>query len=121
MSDRSLRTALVTLAAAALVAGLAATPAVAYGSGSSQVTPSGGCNVGTYYYRSDGNNGRANAFTSFDGYCWGNKTAGARPIAGASVGSWQYNWGSVTASMSRSQSATVYGNHTINGGYSRNT
>ncbi|MWV50663.1 hypothetical protein GRS96_15420 [Rathayibacter sp. VKM Ac-2803] len=121
MSRRSRRTALVALASAALVAGLAAPTALAYGSGSSQITPGGGCNSGAYYYRSNPSGGQAVAFTSFNGYCWGNKSAGARAIAGASVGSWQYNWGSVTASRSNPQSATVYGNHSINGGYPRNT
>lgn len=115
------RTAFVAALAAALVAGITAPPALAYGSGQTVVTPGGGCNSGTYYYRSDANNGRANAFTSFNGYCWGNKSAGARPIAGSSVGAWAYNWGSVSTSIAKPASATVYGNHSINGGYPRNT
>ncbi|MWV59665.1 hypothetical protein [Rathayibacter sp. VKM Ac-2754] len=118
----SLRTRRIAAAiAAALLAGAVAAPAEAYGSGQARITPGGGCNAGTYYYRSDAGSGRANAFTSFDGYCWGNKSAGAQPIAGASVGKWQYNWGSVSASITKPANATVYGNHSINGGYVRST
>ncbi|KZX20782.1 hypothetical protein [Rathayibacter tanaceti] len=121
MSLRRRSAALLGVAAVALVTGLTATPALAYGSGQSHIQPGGGCNSGNYYYRSDARDGRANAFTSFDGYCWGNKTAGARPIAGGSVGAWAYSIGSVSTSMSNGAGATVYGNHSINGGYARST
>jgi hypothetical protein len=99
-----------------------ATPALARSSGSSYIQPGGGCNTGTYYYRSSQSGSRAEAFTSFDGYCWGSKTPGARAIAGSSVGAWAYYPGtSVSTSIANSSGATPYGNHSINNGYPRNT
>ncbi|AZZ48302.1 hypothetical protein C5C31_04930 [Rathayibacter rathayi] len=121
MSRHTRRAALLGVAAAALITGITAAPALAYGSGQSQVQPGGGCNSGTYYYRSDARNDRANAFTSFDGYCWGNKTAGAQPIADSKVGPWAYSVANVSTSMDKPAGSTVHGNHTINGGYARST
>lgn len=121
MSLRTRRIAATAAVAAALLTGIVAAPADAAGSGQTRVTPAQGCNAGDYAYRSYASSGRAIAFTSFDGYCWGNKSAGARAIAGSAVSSWQYNWASVTVTIAKPPSATVYGNHSINGGYVRNT
>lgn len=105
---------------------IGAPAAFAQGTGTETIQPGGGCNTGTYFYTSYSSysNGaaRANAYTSFDGYCWGSKWAGARAIGGSGVSGWIYNVGAVTASVASSPaSATPYGNHIINNGYYRNT